>query len=119
MDNFFSKVEDLASDVKEYVNLKIESAKLDAAEKSSLIIANAAARLIAGIFILFFLVLASIALSLLVADWLGSRWLGFLCVAGFYLLIAVLVWSMRLRLIRLPVMNSIIQQLFTKDDADK
>ena len=40
MDNLFSKAEALAGNLKEYVNTRIDSLKLNAAEKGSKIVAN-------------------------------------------------------------------------------
>jgi hypothetical protein len=118
MEKLFSKAEDLASDIKEYVNLRIESLKLEAAEKSSSLIANGVARLAIIIFIFFFLLMSSVALALLLGAWTGRLWTGFLIMGGFYLLLSVIVWTTRTKLIRLPVMNSIIHQLF-KEDHEK
>ena len=119
MEKVFSKVEELAGNVKEYVNTRIESIKLNAAEKSSAIIANGVARIAVAIVFLFFIGLASIALSLVLGDWIGKIWAGFLVVAFFYLLIAIVIWFGRGRLIRLPVMNALIQQLFKHDEEDQ
>ena len=66
MDNLFSKAEALAGNLKEYVNTRIESLKLNAAEKSSKIIANGVAAIVVVVFVLFFVGLGSIALSLVV-----------------------------------------------------
>jgi hypothetical protein len=119
MENLFSKAEDLAANLKEYVNTRIDSLKLNAAEKSSIIVANAVARLIVAILILFFLMLGSVALSLVLGIWIGKTWAGFLIVGGFYLLLSLIVWTARGKLIRMPVMNSMIQQLFKEDEEDK
>ena len=116
MEKVFSKVEELADNAKEYINTRIESIKLNAAEKSSVIIANGVAKVVTAIFFLFFLGLASIALSFLVGEWIGRLWAGFLVVAGFYLLIGVIIWFARERLIRVPVMNALIHQLFLHDE---
>ena len=40
IDDLFSKVEDLGGNIREYVNTRIDSLKLSAAEKSSKVIAN-------------------------------------------------------------------------------
>jgi len=119
MDNLFSKVEDLAGNIKEYVNTRIDSLKLNAAEKVSKIIANAVARIIVAIFVLLFVGLGSIALSLVVGIWIGKTWTGFLVVGCFYLLLSMIVWAARGKLIRMPVMNAMIQQLFQEDEKDK
>ena len=119
MENLFSKTEDLAATIKEYVNARIDSLKLNAAEKSSVIVANAVARIIVVVLLIFFLVLGSIALSLVVGIWLGQAWAGFLAVSFFYLLVAIIVWAAKGKLIRMPVMNSMIHQLFKEHEEDK
>ena len=40
MDNFFSKADGLAGNLEEYVNKRVNSLKLNAAEKGSKIVAN-------------------------------------------------------------------------------
>jgi Putative Actinobacterial Holin-X, holin superfamily III len=116
MERVFSKVEELADNAKEYVNTRIESLKLNAVEKSSVIIANGVARIVVAIVFIFFIALASIALSLVLGEWLGKIWAGFLVVACFYLLLGIIIWFARGKLIRVPVMNALIQQLFKHDE---
>ncbi|MBL0146255.1 MAG: hypothetical protein IPP48_11250 [Chitinophagaceae bacterium] len=72
---------------------------------------------VAGI-VLLFIIFVSIALSILIGIWLGTMWLGFLIMAGIYMLLGLVVWTARGKIIRLPVMNSIIQQLFKHDEED-
>ncbi len=119
MENLFAKAEQLADNVKEYINNRIRLMKLSVAEKSSSLIANIAAAIIAAVFLVFFLLLASVALSLVLGTWIGKLWAGFLIVAGVYLLIGIIIWKGRRSIIQQPVMNSIIQQLFKSDEKDK
>lgn len=118
MEKVFASAEELADTIKEYVNIRIEEVKLNAAEKSSLVIANVAAGLVVAFVFLFFLVLASIALSIGIGEWIGKMWAGFLIVSGLYLLTGIIVWSARGKLIRLPIMNALIQQLSGNDEED-
>jgi hypothetical protein len=62
--------------------------------------------------------LASIALSIVLGEWIGKIWAGFLVVACFNLLIGIIIWFAREKLIRVPVMNALIQQLFKYDEED-
>ena len=119
MEKVFSKVEELAGSVKDYVNTRMEAIKLDAAEKGSSIIANSVAGVVVAILFLFFLGLASIGLSIVLGEWIGRMWAGFVIVACVYFLIGIVVWAVRGRLIRLPVMNALIQQLFKHDEENK
>jgi len=118
MEKAFAKVEELADTIKEYVNTRIESVKLNAAEKSSRIIANVLAGMVVAVVFLFFIVFASVALSFGLGEWIGKTWAGFLIVACLYLLVGIVVWAARGRIIRLPVMNALIQQLFKNDEED-
>ncbi len=119
MESAFAKAEELAGTIKEYVNTKIESAKLNAAEKSSAIIANTIAGLVASVVFILFMAFCGIALSLSIGAWLGKLWAGFLIVAFLYLLIAMIIWFARGKIIRLPIINALIRQLFNTPDDDE
>ena len=118
MEKAFAKVEEMADNIKEYINTRMESVKLSAAEKSSKILANAIAGVIVAIVFFFFIIFAGIALSFGLGEWIGKTWAGFLIVAILYLLIGIIAWVARGRLIRLPIMNALIQQ-FTNDTDDE
>jgi high-affinity Fe2+/Pb2+ permease len=118
MEKVFAKTEELAENIKEYVNARIESVKLNAAEKSSAVIANVIAGLVVATVFFFFIVFAGMSLSFLLGEWIGKTWAGFLIVAGLYLLIGIVVWAARGKIIRLPVMNALIKQLFREDDEE-
>lgn len=118
MEKAFAKVEELVETVKEYVNTRIEAAKLSIAEKSSAVIANVIAGfIVAGVF-MFFIVFSSIALAFGLGEWIGKTWAGFLIVALLYLMIGIIVWFARNKLIRLPLMNAFIKQLFGETDEE-
>lgn len=118
MEKAFAKIEELADSIKDYVNTRIESAKLSVAEKSSMIIANVMAAMIAAVVFLFFIIFAGTALAFGLGEWIGRTWAGFLIVAGLYLLIGIIVWTAREKIIRLPIMNALIRQLFRNDDEE-
>jgi fatty acid desaturase len=116
MERTFNKAEDLADHIKEYVNARIDSIKLSVAEKVSAVLANILAGLVVAFVFLLFVILFSIGLALIIGEWIGHAWAGFLIVAGLYLFFGVIVWVARGKLIRLPIMNAIIQQLFRNDE---
>ncbi len=119
MEKTFGKIEEMVETLKEYVDIRIEIIKLKTAAKSSQIIANVIAAIIASVFILIFIIIASIAMAIWLGAWLGNAWLGYLIVAGIHLFIGIIVWLARSKFIRIPVMNSIIQQLFQSKKDDK
>lgn len=119
MEKFFAKAEDLVDNIKEYVHTRIDTVKLNTAERSSTVIAGLVAGVIVAVFVSLALVFAGIALSLVLGAWLGKTWAGFVVVAGFFLLMALVAWAFRGKLIRIPVMNAIIQQFFKAEQEDE
>ncbi len=118
MEKTFAKAEELVDSVKEYINNRIDAVKLSAAEKASAIAANMLAGIFVALILFLFIIFGGVALALVLGVWLGKMWLGFLLVAGFYLLLAIIIWGARGRIIRLPVMNALIKQLFSTDEED-
>jgi hypothetical protein len=115
----FSKAEDLFSHIKEYVNNRVDSAKLNVADKTSRIVANGIAILVIVVLSLFFMVFASIAFAHVLGIWTGKLYWGFLIIAGIYLLLAFFIWLGKNKLIRLPIMNAILRQLFNDNDNEE
>jgi Putative Actinobacterial Holin-X, holin superfamily III len=115
MEKSFAKAEELAGNVKDYIHTSIELVKLQAAEKASAVVAGMLEKLVMAVFLLFFIGLASIALAVFLGDLTGKNWAGFLIVAGIYLLIGGILWTARKKIIRVPLMNAFIYQLFNKD----
>lgn len=119
MEKTFARVEELADTIKEYVNTRIESVKLSAAEKTSAVMANVLAGVVVALVFVFFVIFASVALSLGLGEWIGKTWVGFVIVAGLYLLIGIIVWAARGKFIRLPLMNAMIRQLSGNDKEEE
>jgi Protein of unknown function (DUF1469). len=118
MNETFEKIEGLTRHVKEYVQTRIDLAKLEVAEKISLIVANLIAVLVVMVMFVFVLIFGSLAGAWALSEWLDNTWAGFLIVAGIYCLLGIIIWFARGRLIRFPVMNAIIRQLGKKDKDD-
>ncbi|GBL35466.1 hypothetical protein EMGBS15_10610 [Filimonas sp.] len=118
MEKVFAKAEELAGNLKNYVNARIDEVKFEAAEKTSALLANLLAGLIVSLIFLFFIGFASVAIAICLGNWIGHLWAGYLCVAVFYLLAGIIVWIGREKLIRLPIMNSLIRQLFGTHEED-
>ena len=118
MEKTFAKAAELAVTIKSYVDTRIEAVKLNAAEKTSAVIANLIAGVVVAVVFLFFIGFASIGAALILGIWIGKTWAGFLLVSFFYLLVGIIIWFARGRIIRIPVMNALIQQLFKNDEED-
>lgn len=113
------KVEDLFDHAREYVNIRVDEAKLAVAERVSAVMAMVIATAVVNVIFLLCLVFAGVAGAIALGGWLKSYWLGFLLVAAFYFLTGLLVWAGKERMIRTPIMNAIIRQLFKNSNEDE
>ena len=115
----FSKAEELIEQLKIYVNTEIELGKLTATEKISKVSSNVMAAIFVGSVFLLFLLFVSFSVAYLIGEALHKLWLGFLIVAIFYLLVALVTWFARETLLRIPIMNAILRQLFPDKQEDQ
>lgn len=111
----YIKLENLIDHTKEYVNTRIDKAKLTVAEKTSEVVARLIAGAVVTLVFTLCLLFASVAAAYGLGIWLGKIWKGFLLVAGAYFFLGWIVWGARERLIRIPLMNQIIHLLFKND----
>ncbi len=118
MEKTFAKMEEMGDHIKEYVNNRIASAKLNIAEKSSKILANLVAVVVVLVVLFLFVIFASVALAYAFAKLTGELYWGFLIVAGIYLLLGLAVWALKEKWIRLPMMNAMLQQLFNDESNE-
>ena len=110
-----SKVEELAGNVKEYVNIQVELVKLSVADKSSAIMAEAALFIAIALIGLLFSLAVTMALGYWLAYLTGSNAIGFLIVAGIYLLKAILIIANRKKWILDPIRDRIIKKIFSDE----
>ena len=115
MQEELKKIEEIVSHFKKYVNTKITKTKLDAAVKTSDMITFIVVRMLVTVVFFYFLIFASDAAAYAIGDYFRKVWLGFLMFAVFYLMAGLLIWFSRERLLRIPVMNAIINRLFTHE----
>ena len=111
----FKKVEELALHIKAYIQTEIELIKLLFAEKLSKILSNFLAIMVLIWLLLIGILFASLSLAFLIGERLGKMSTGFIIVSLIYLLLAVLIWYLRERIIRIPILNGILSQLFDSE----
>lgn len=116
MEKIFDKAEEMVGNIKEYVNNGLNDIKLKVAEKTSAIIANLVAGLMTVFVFLLVIIFGGITLSFGLGEWIGKIWLGFLVVTIIYLLLGVIIWKLRKRIIQFPIMNAILDQLMNNQD---
>ena len=98
-----NKYEELWAELKKYLTLQIDYAKLTTVEKLVVLlsaIAMVAVMLILGACVLFYL---SFAVVFMLSDVIGSTWGAYLIVSGIFLVLMLVVYALRQKLILDPV----------------
>lgn len=107
---------DLTDDVKEYLNLRVQVIRLNVTEKIATALANFISAGAVVIFVLLFFVFVSIA----AAYWLGNIFnntaLGFITVAGFFILLAIIFKLVSNKSVKPGLTNMFIKDFNNDDD---
>lgn len=97
--------------LKDYAEKRLELLKLQATEKSSLGAGNLVFIVLVSITLLFFIVLLNIGLGLWIGSLLGNYAYGLLIMAGFYLLLTLILFALRKAVLN-SVAGSIIKFMY-------
>ncbi|MBE0662009.1 MAG: phage holin family protein [Bacteroidales bacterium] len=117
--SFFSQsITDLINSIRRYFDIRFTQVKLEVMEKTARIISL----IIAAVFLLtlfmLFLIFISFAAALWVGELLQSQALGYLCVAGFYLIVGLLTLILRRRLFLGAVISHLSEIFFEEKNID-
>ncbi len=112
MNIFASTIENLKSHVKDYIGLRIEEAKLNVADRSSEVLANIIATVVIFLFLSLCTLFISIGVARIISDSLHSNYAGYFIVAGFYLVVGIVIYRFREPLLRTPIMNKMLRAQF-------
>lgn len=97
--------------LKEYAETQIKLAKYEAIDRSAKFLASFVTDMVvAVVFVLTFLFL-SFAMAFILSRWLGSNWAGFSCMAGIYLIIAIIIILLKDK-VQKPLINLFIRKFF-------
>ena len=102
-------IENLYTNAGEYVKTRTELIKLKLVDKSTSAVSSILDKIILMFITAVFLVLLTIALALLIGFWLGHSFYGFFIMAAFYGIVGFIIHTSRDKIIKAPILNSIIQ----------
>ncbi|MCC7028937.1 MAG: phage holin family protein [Chitinophagaceae bacterium] len=111
MENIKEEFENLLKQSQEYADTRIELFKLQSVDKLSDVVSSVLSRMVVILIAGLFIVLVSIALSLLIGDLLGKSYYGFFIIAGFYALIGLICSVYRHQLFKGPIAASMIKKM--------
>lgn len=112
MEDLKTKAGHLKEHVSDYAKTTIDLIKAKATKGASNAAAGVAIGVVAFLLAIFFLIFLFTALALWLASLLGSAALGFLCVAGLFLLLIVLIFALRRKVIVPLIRNAIISKVY-------
>jgi hypothetical protein len=109
----------IKTDVEDYIETKIDIMKLKAIDKAGAAISGTIVGIAAAILGLFILQFLSFSAAYAIADATGYIWLGFLCVAGFYILLVVSIILLKEKMITMPIINSLLAKFYHNSPEPK
>ncbi|HRF75225.1 MAG TPA: phage holin family protein [Chitinophagales bacterium] len=112
--NLSENLNEAIDDVKEYVNLRMQLIQLNVTEKVSIGLAGLIAGGIALILFVLCFIFGSFALAYLLGNVLHNTAAGFGVMAGFYLLLGIIMLKVGKGKLRITLINSFIKQ-FSND----
>lgn len=101
----------LLEKVENYAKTTIDLIKLKAVDKLSVVVSNVVYGVILALLVFFFLLILNLALAFWVGNLLGETYLGFFAIAGFYVLLIIIILIFKKQLIKVPLSNVIISKL--------
>ncbi len=108
----------LVDDLKSYLNVRLQLISLSISEMVARLLASLISNGAMLFFIALFLLFGSFAAAFGLGQWLNSYALGFILVAGFYLLLGLIIYFIKGRYIEKPLINLFIR-LFLKNMGDE
>lgn len=105
------KIETLSNSLKKYLLLNYEIIKLEVIRKTSEIGSSLFSSMMLGIALFLFAFTLSIGVGFYLSALLGDTFSGFGIIAGFYLLISIILLIGRKKLIEKPFRNLIIRKI--------
>ncbi len=115
-EKFSEEFRALKSEISDYMQSRLDLTKLHIAGELSKFFSAFISRTI-GLYLLFFVLLFfSLALAFKLSDWLQSSSLGFVIVGLGYLIILLIFWSLRKRVIQRPIIKRFLSLLFPNFD---
>jgi fatty acid desaturase len=109
---------EISENVREYIRLQVDFLKLTLTEKLSMIISALLISIILFLVFLFISMFLSMAFIFWFRDHAGPLYVGALIVAGFYLLIGIIVFLMRHKIFIDPLVSQISKTLLEEEDEE-
>lgn len=109
-------LDNTAEHLKQYAEARWNLIRLDMTDKISSTVSSLTSVILIGLLSLFILLFLSIGVAWWIGQQNGNPSMGFFIVAGIYLFIVLILYFLRERLIKLPIVNLLINKLHNDED---
>jgi hypothetical protein len=109
------KAGDVFENASEYIEARWNLGVLNVSSKAAETISTLTVSLLIGLISTIVLLFMSLGVAWLIGQKLGSPALGFFSVGGLYLLIGIVIYSIKDKYIKLPIINSFIKKFYYED----
>lgn len=113
---FGDAINDAIDDIKTYVDLRMQLIQLNISEKIAVALAKMITTGAALVLLLLFFLFGSLALAFFLGNCLNNTAAGFAILAGFYLLLAIIMMSFGKNKLRIKLINAFIKQFNNDQD---
>ncbi|MFG6686323.1 hypothetical protein ACGK9U_07065 [Mariniflexile sp. HNIBRBA6329] len=116
--NMAESIDMLYEKAKKYTEISAELLALKAVDKTADVLSSLTSIVLVVIVVAMFTLFVNIGLSLFIGNLLDEYYLGFFIVSGFYLILALVLYKFKDKLIETPVANLIIAKLLKSKNSD-
>ena len=96
---------------KDYVETRADLLKLKAIKKTAEVGSTVVSQIIVAIVFVCFFIFLNIGLGLLLGELIGKLYIGFFILAAVYLIVGIIIYSNRQKIISSPLADSIIKKM--------
>ncbi len=118
-DNHQNSKDSIIDKAKDYIETRIELLKLTLIEKGVRILANSITGISLFLILFFTILFASFGLGFYLSEVIGNTFAGFFIVAGIYLLLALLIYVLKDKVINKKIMDAAIKGILKQDANDE
>jgi len=111
MEDQINSLEALFEKTTDYLEARIELMKLQAVNKITDVVSSFVSRLIIMIVIILMVVVLNTGIAIWLGEMLGKMYYGFFCLAGFYLLLVIILAAARRSWIKKPIGNKLVRKM--------
>lgn len=113
-----NKLEELTDQLKAYIQTNIDIFRLEASSRLSTLSSAVISSIIIGLIVNLFIIFLSVGAGFYFGTLLGDTFTGFFIVAGIYLLLFIILYFNRKKLLINPIRNAIVKTLLEDDEPE-